>query len=228
MNGALALSVGMARSWVALYTLRLPLDIREARRSEIDSDLWEQQWLAARRGDPVFGTAIEVLARMLLGIISDITWRAQAAASARADRGKRMNEALYMRMGSIGVILALLVFLGAGGVASYWMLGLAAIAVAVIALLFFRDRRRSVTNEIGGDLMKTTLGNRWKWLLLIIGVCVAAVVGIWSYAIGLEGERGGALTLILGVGALLAMAIGFTALVMLVSDLIGKRFTQDG
>lgn len=40
MNTALALTVGVARSWVALYTVRLPIDIREARRSEIDSDLW--------------------------------------------------------------------------------------------------------------------------------------------------------------------------------------------
>jgi len=113
MSAALAVSVGMARSWVALYTLRLPLEVREARRSEIDSDLWEQQWLAARRGDPAFGTAIEVLARMLLGVFSDITWRAQAGASARQDRrikmNASMNESWYMRgLLALGVVLALL------------------------------------------------------------------------------------------------------------------------
>ena len=120
MNAALALSVGMTRSWVALYTLGVPLDIREARRSEIDSDLWEQQWLAARRGDPAVGTAIEVLTRMLLGIISDVTWRAQAGAPARQDRSFKMNESMneswYMRgLLALGVVLALfLVVVGIG------------------------------------------------------------------------------------------------------------------
>jgi hypothetical protein len=122
MNGALALSVGMARSWIALYTLRLPLEIREGRRGEIDSDLWEQQWLAARRGDPAFGTAIEVLARMLFGVISDITWRAQAGASARPDRrikmNASMNESWYMRgLLALGVVLALLFVVFAIGAA---------------------------------------------------------------------------------------------------------------
>ncbi len=116
MNAALALSVGIARGWVALYTLRLPLEVREARRGEIDSDLWEQQWLASRRGDPAFGTAIEVLARMLLGAISDIAWRAEAGASARVDRrikmNASMNESWYMRgLVGLGVVVAILLVL---------------------------------------------------------------------------------------------------------------------
>jgi hypothetical protein len=117
MNAALALSVGTARSWVALYTFGLPLEVREARRGEIDSDLWEQQWLAARRGDPANGTAIEVLLRMLFGVISDISWRAQAGVPARADRSIKMSESPYMRgFLAVGVVLAF--FLIVAGVAS--------------------------------------------------------------------------------------------------------------
>src|SRR5436309_15195150 len=97
MNAALALSVGMARSWVALYTRGLASEVRDARRSEIDSDLWEQQCLAAPLGDPAFGTAIEVVTRMLHGIISDITWRAQAGAPTRAERSTQTCESPYRR-----------------------------------------------------------------------------------------------------------------------------------
>lgn len=107
MNTALALTVGMARSWVVLYTRGMPAELREARRREIDSDLWEQQWLAARRGDPVFGTAIEVLARMLLGVISDITWRVEVGASAHSKGITSMKETFPMRIGFLAAILPL-------------------------------------------------------------------------------------------------------------------------
>ena len=43
MSAALALAVGMTRSWVTLYTSGLPRELRDARRAEIDSDLWEHQ-----------------------------------------------------------------------------------------------------------------------------------------------------------------------------------------
>src|SRR5438093_9192268 len=127
MNAALALSVGMARSWVALYTRGLASEVRDARRSEIDSDLWEQQWLAARLGDSAFGTAIEVLTRMLLGIISDITWCAQAGAPTRAERSTKMSESPYMRgFVTVGIVLALFMI----------VVGIAFIAYALLDLAF--------------------------------------------------------------------------------------------
>ena len=114
MNAALALTVGMARCWVALYTLRLPLEIRESRRSEIDSDLWEQQWLASRRGDPALGTAIEVLVRMTLGILDDLVWRLEAGA--RTTKGTTtVNDTLPMRIGFI-IAMVLLALLSVAGI----------------------------------------------------------------------------------------------------------------
>ena len=113
MNAALTLTVGMARSWVTLYTLRLPLEIRESRRSEIDSDLWEQQWLAARRGDPALGTAIEVLSRMLLGIFDDLIWRLEAGVS--VTKGQiSVNDTWPMRIGFIALMLPLLLLVANG------------------------------------------------------------------------------------------------------------------
>jgi hypothetical protein len=222
---ALALTVGMARSWVALYTLRLPPEIREGRRCEIDSDLWEQQWLAARQGDPALGTAIEVLARMLLGVISDITWRAQAGSPARADRGMKMSESWPMSavLVTVGVVLALfLIFSGIAGVAWPWTLVITIpIGIAMIAIAFFRARQTGGTVGIGVDRMRAKGKSQWKWLLLVIGVCVATFVGMWSYALSLE-EWGDARVMIFGLASLLAVAAGFIALVLLISDLIGS------
>jgi hypothetical protein len=210
VNAALALSVGMARSWVALYTLRLPLEAREARRSEIDSDLWEQQWLAARRGDPVFGTAIEVLARMLLGVISDITWRVQAGAPARADRGIQMNEALYMRgMVAAGVILALILivfgfrfvadaFLNsevASGQAAFGAITLFAGAAVAAGLL--TSRRKPLLSIGLVAVGAITFAVAWYWML-VITIPVAIVLITIAYlrtkrtggATGSGGTRG--------------------------------------
>lgn len=97
MNATVAFAVGVVRTWVALYTLGLPRKLREARRIEIDCDLWEQRQLAGYMREPPFGTAVEILARAALGIFSDITWRVQAGLSARSDRSIKMNGSLVMR-----------------------------------------------------------------------------------------------------------------------------------
>ncbi len=102
MNATLALAVGMVRSWVALYTFGLSKELRSARRWEIDSDVWEQRQLAEMRAEPPFSTAAEMVARTLLGVISDITWRVQASLSTRSDRSIKVNQSLTMR----GLLLA--------------------------------------------------------------------------------------------------------------------------
>jgi len=132
VSGALAVTIGIARSWVALYTLRLPLEIRESRRSEIDSDLWEQQGLAASRGDPALGTAIEVLSRMLLGIFDDLIWRLEAGVS--VTKGQiSVNDTWPMRIGFIVVMLPL-AFLIVNGVAIAFF-GAAEADFAAVAIL---------------------------------------------------------------------------------------------
>jgi hypothetical protein len=181
VNTALALSVGVARSWVALYTFRLPLEIREGRRGEIDSDLWEQQWLAARRGNPAFGTAIEVLARMLLGVISDITWRAQAGASSRAERSVNVTESWYMRGPlAVGVVVAILTVLAGIGAAADALIDpdtadgdaafAAVFAIAGVAVLFgLLTSRRNPVLGIG---------------LVAAGVITASFMFYWAWMIG--------------------------------------------
>jgi len=191
MNAALALSVGLARSWVMLYTLRLPLEIREARRSEIDSDLWEQQWLASRRGDPAVGTAIEVLVRMLLGVMSDITWRAQAGAWTRADGSIKMTESPYMRgLVTVGVVLAvILIVTGIGSIADAFLdsdvgSGMAAfgaitvLAGAAVAGGLMISRRHPLLGIGLVTVGAITVAAAWYWMLVItipIGIALVAI-----------------------------------------------------
>ena len=59
-------AAGVTRWWTRCYTAGLPLDLREARRAEVESDLWES--LADG------GTARHILARLALGIVDDLTW----------------------------------------------------------------------------------------------------------------------------------------------------------
>lgn len=75
----------MVRAWTHVYTAGLPPHVRDVRRAEIDSDLWELETDALARGglDP----AVHVLARCLIGIPDDLSWRMKEArvhASTRA------------------------------------------------------------------------------------------------------------------------------------------------
>jgi hypothetical protein len=59
-------AAGLARWWTRLYTARLPAELREARRAEVESDLWE----SVADGAP----SRHILARVALGMADDITW----------------------------------------------------------------------------------------------------------------------------------------------------------
>jgi len=189
MNRLLDLSIGVTRAWSATYTRGLPQDLRAERREEIDSDLWEQQWLAARRGDPAFGTATEVLTRMLLGVISDITWRVQAGAPARADRGIMTHEAPYVRgLVAAGVVLALFpVLIGVGSIFndfgdggnSVWLEGsLTALSGAAMAVGLLISRRNPLLGIGLVVIGVTTIGFVWPWMLVTtipIGIAIVAI-----------------------------------------------------
>jgi hypothetical protein len=93
----MTLAIGLTRWWVRLYTKGLPPEMRDARRAEIESDLWEQGEDATANGSQPDETALEVFGRLLLGVPADVTWRLQAGLSTRSDRSIKMNESLTMR-----------------------------------------------------------------------------------------------------------------------------------
>ena len=190
MNAVVALAVGMTRTWVALYTLGLPGELRIPRRLEIDCDLWDQRQLADYTGEPPLGTAAEIAARALLGTISDITWRVQARLSARKDRSINVSESWYMRsLVAVGVVLALfLTVSGIGAVADalvQWDLtsgqaafgAISVLAGAAVAAGLLTSRRNPV---LGIGLVAAgaiTVAAAWYWMLVItIPIGIALVV----------------------------------------------------
>jgi hypothetical protein len=69
----LAVATTFVRGWTRLYTWHMPTAQREARRAEIESDLWEsRQDLASRRP---FSLAFHMLLRLLFGMPDDLSWR---------------------------------------------------------------------------------------------------------------------------------------------------------
>ena len=59
------------RSWTRFYTWRVAPSLREARRAEIESDLWEHFHADGRA--PTL--SLEIAGRLILGIPDDVRWR---------------------------------------------------------------------------------------------------------------------------------------------------------
>jgi len=62
--------------WVTLYNWGLPAGVRDNRRAEIQSDLWEQQHDATRAGYSNGEAAWITVHRFVPGIPADLAWRA--------------------------------------------------------------------------------------------------------------------------------------------------------
>ena len=67
---SLWMASALVRAWTRLYTLGLANHVREARREEIESDLWES------RDDPERApSGLQVIARLAAGLTDDLGWR---------------------------------------------------------------------------------------------------------------------------------------------------------
>jgi hypothetical protein len=111
----LARVIHVTRHWVRLYTAGLPPEIRDARRAELESDLWEQEHEAvAPNGQPA-KAAMQVLHRLARGMPADLLWRQQQGgakllrkAGRGAVQGTRLTTAAVARHWVAGlVVLAL-------------------------------------------------------------------------------------------------------------------------
>ena len=217
MTALLDFAIAFTRAWVATYTRGLPPDIRAERSEEIGADLWEQRWLAARRGDPALGTAIEVLVRTLLGISSDISWRAQAGSSAQPDRSTKVGQSWQLNLALVGgsVLALLMVFIGIGPLP---VLAIIPISIVVaIAGFKFWPRRSDDASAVGGHSASSAPAGRWKWLLAVTALSLGAIVGMWLYATTLD--HWGDTVTALSVVALLCLVVAVISLSLLVSDL---------
>jgi hypothetical protein len=91
MSLTLASAIAIVRGWTRLYTVRMDPARRNARRAEIDSDLWECHEDARRRGATPTLIALHMLLRLLFGMRHDLCWRAEHADLPR----HVMREALW-------------------------------------------------------------------------------------------------------------------------------------
>ncbi len=79
---AVRLACGLVRGWTRVYTAGLPRPLREARRAEIESDLWEG--CHDQAAPPGGAIAAQILARLVLGLHDDLHWRATQGGASRA------------------------------------------------------------------------------------------------------------------------------------------------
>lgn len=114
MSRLLDLSIGITRSWASTYTSGLPEDTRAERREEIDSDLWDHKRLADLEREPANGTAVQILARVALGIPADLLWRIEAGSSTQTIGRTSVNDTLFMRIGLLAAMLPLAILALAG------------------------------------------------------------------------------------------------------------------
>ena len=67
----LRLAVAAVRAWTRAYTFGLPPSVRDARRAEVESDLWEC------RADAGTALPLQILGRLLCGVFDDLSWRVE-------------------------------------------------------------------------------------------------------------------------------------------------------
>jgi hypothetical protein len=120
----LALAARLVRAWTFLYTCPLDSDVRDRRRAEIASDLWEFQHDDANRGD--ISSTLHVLRRLGSGIPDDVAWSV-------AECMARTTSLARIAMLATAVALAL----GAGW---WWAIGSDRHAVAPGAVRVFVGR----------------------------------------------------------------------------------------
>src|SRR5687767_6391684 len=95
----IAFITGAVRTWVAIYTIGLAGTVKESRRNEIESDLWEQQRVALIEDERTLDTAIHIFTRWVLGLPADIFWRAETTLAGREEREGRVIESKTSRIG---------------------------------------------------------------------------------------------------------------------------------
>jgi hypothetical protein len=99
----------LTRIWTTFYTVGLSGSLRQARRAEIESDLWDQQYFAFLQGEPRSQTASHIFLRLLLGVPSDVAWRVTAGFGAQKEGSVMIAESSTNRITLVvGIALALL------------------------------------------------------------------------------------------------------------------------
>jgi hypothetical protein len=92
--------------WVAIYTRGLPRDVRDSRRAELRSDLFEHLRQAAGAGHGRLRRSLQVLGRVVRGMPDDLAWRfAQQIPAPRRQLLAWLFDWVVSPAAAIGVLL---------------------------------------------------------------------------------------------------------------------------
>ncbi len=198
MTGAEAAMVMVVRCWSRIYTRGLPVDDRERRRLELESDLWEHLHDPDERA-----ITRSVFGRFLRGIPADVRWRYRTLLDSRGARQRSHDMTTTTRVQwwtpttvVIGVSLIALALLGlgfgeteSGGwiIALGWLIA-ATVLLAGVAMLRWRPLIGSWTVIAGAVLLALAEPLAAPLSLVVV------IGGLWSG--GLVTSRRGADTMI--------------------------------
>jgi hypothetical protein len=133
------LPVRVAERWVAFYTRGLPGEVRDARRAELRSDLFEHRQHASANGHGRLRWSLQVGGRVVRGMADDLWWRfAQQAATRPATEAAERRRHLLAWLfdwvvtpaAAFGVLLTAWV-----GTSPFWPAGALVVLFVVLAVL---------------------------------------------------------------------------------------------
>lgn len=104
MSGIAVVASRVARGWTAAYTLGLAAQVRDARRAEIASDVWEHHRDIVTEGRPVWRFFGSVFGRIVRGAPADLLWRVNV-------EGPKMDIKIPFERIVGGLLLAMVVLL---------------------------------------------------------------------------------------------------------------------
>ena len=161
MNGSPV--AALVRGWVRVYTSRLPAGLRDARRDEVDDDLWCEREETLAAGGSVRSLDADRMLRLLFGIPADISWRLEQrhrdrvrAAPTGPPRSMRV-AASFSVIGGLALAGASIIwgtFDGTSPIAGFGRLlfvtGFVGLAIAIWALVAgFNDRLAGAAALLG-------------------------------------------------------------------------------
>jgi hypothetical protein len=177
----------LTRAWVRAYTRGIPADVRDARRAELESDLWEHRATSRHAGVSERATSFSIAARALAGAPADLAWR-------HTTRGAvmRTQTTTVSRRGWLGITADIMAttmgaFATLGGIAAAIDDGDSAgfgilFALAGVALLtgaYLRTRRPAagLALVIAGALTWSFIFS-WLFPMVLVGVAAAVLAAL--------------------------------------------------
>lgn len=193
----------LVRRWVNLYTRGMATELRDARRAEIESDLWAQSEEADMLGRAPRSVGIEMVTRLALGIPADILWRrshrranddsSRKEIAMREPRSRQVWTMIGVVWAGLGLAFAVALLINiqsrpADRPTDVWIASVAAIgiiaglALALIGLL--RIRRSPTTGRqmtlVGAAIagVATAILLYWMWFVAIVLALPLAIIGV--------------------------------------------------